>query len=61
VQVFENKFHEYSRSWKDQVMRNAAVCRLHFALDASKTRHTLTLHGIDPGQMVQRVVIINEK
>ena len=61
VQVFENKFHEYSRSWKDQVMRNSAVCRLHFTLDPAKTRHTLTLHGIDPGQMVQRVVIINEK
>ena len=57
VQVFENKFIEYDRTWKDQVMRNAAICRLRFALDASKPSHTVTLHGIDPGQMVQRVVI----
>ncbi len=56
VQVFENKFKEYDRTWKDQVMRNGAVCRLHFAIDKTKHRHTLNLKG-DPGQMVQRVII----
>ena len=56
VQVFENKFKEYDRTWKDQVMRNGAVCRLHFAVDKTKPRHTLKLKG-DPGQMVQRVII----
>ena len=56
MQVFENKFKEYDRTWKDQVMRNGAVCRLHFAIDRTKSRHTLNLKG-DPGQMVQRVII----
>ena len=56
VQVFENHFQEYSRSWKDQVMRNGAVCRLRFAIDPSRSRHQLRLVG-DPGQMVQRVII----
>ena len=66
IQVFENKFKEYDRRWKDQVMRNGAVCRLRFATPPSAlttqplkpvTRHTLTLHGIDPGQMVQRIIV----
>ena len=57
IQVFENSFKEYDRSWKDQVMRNGAMCRLHFAIDKKQAVHSLTLHGIDPGQMVQRVVI----
>ena len=57
MQVFENRFKEYDRTWKDQVMCNGAVCHLRFALDKSKTSHTITLHTIDPGQMVQRVMI----
>ena len=57
VQVFENKFKEYDRTWKDQVMRNGIASRLRFAIDPSKPTFTLTLHGIDPGQMVQRVII----
>ena len=35
-QTFENKFKEYDRNWKDQVMRNGAPCRLRFAVDRSK-------------------------
>jgi hypothetical protein len=57
MQVFENKFKEWGRSWKDQVMRNGVGCRLRFAVDASLATHTLTLYGIDPGQMVQRIVV----
>jgi hypothetical protein len=57
MQVFENKFKEYDRTWKDQVMRNGIGCRLRFAVDKKKARHEVTLHGIDPGQMVQRIVI----
>ena len=56
-QVFENKFKEYSRSWKDQVMRNGAVCRLRFAVDKSRTSHTIRFQAVDPGQMLQRVII----
>ena len=56
-QVFENKFEEYSRTWKDQVMRNGAVCRLRFAVDKSKSSHTIRFTAKEPGQMLQRVVI----
>ena len=56
VQVFENKFKEYDRTWKDQVMRNGAIGRLRFAVDKTKPLHTLNLKA-DPGQMVQRVIV----
>jgi hypothetical protein len=56
-QIFENKFKEYSRSWKDQVMRNGAVCHLRFRVDSSKPFHTISFQAIDPGQMLQRIII----
>ena len=56
-QVFENKFAEYSRSWKDQVMRNGAIGKLRFAVDPSKPSHTIRFKALDPGQMLQRVII----
>ena len=56
-QVFENQFKEYSRSWKDQVLRNGIACRLRFPIDHSKASHTLTFRAIDPGQMLQKVII----
>jgi len=56
-QVFENKFKEYSRSWKDQVMRNGATCRLRFAVDKSKASHTIRFTAEEPGQMLQRAII----
>ena len=57
VQVFENKFAEYSRSWKDQVMRNGAVCHLRFRVDKTKPSHTIRFQAVDHGQMLQRVII----
>jgi hypothetical protein len=56
-QVFENAFAEYSRSWKDQVMRNGVACRMRFAIDQQKGAHTITFKALDPGQMLQRVII----
>ena len=56
-QVFENKFAEYSRSWKDQVMRNGIGCRLHFAIDKQAAQHTITFKALDPGQMIQKVIL----
>ena len=56
VQVFENKFKEYDRTWKDQVMRNGIACRMRFALDKSRNSHRLQLQG-DAGQMVQRIIV----
>jgi len=56
-QVFENQFKEYSRTWKDQVMRNGVSCRMHFAVDKSKHRHTVTFRALDEGQMLQQLII----
>ena len=56
-QVFENKFAEYSRSWKDQVMRNGIGCRLHFAIDKQAAQHTIIFKALDPGQMIQKVIL----
>lgn len=56
-QLFENVFKEYDRTWKNQVMRNGAVCRLCVAIDKTKPSHTICFKAIDPGQMLQRVII----
>jgi hypothetical protein len=56
-QVFHNQFREYDRSWKDQVMRNGIACRFRFPILRQLTSHTLTFSAIDPGQMLQRVII----
>ena len=57
AQTFENKFQEYSRTWKDQVMRNGAVCRLRFSIDKGKASHVIRFTGLDSGQMLQRVIV----
>lgn len=56
-QIFENKFAEQSRIWKDQVLRNGAKCRMRFAVDKSRSSHTLSFFSSDSGQMIQRVII----
>lgn len=56
-QVFNNLFSEYSRLWKNQVLRNEASCHLRFAVDPQKKNHTITVISGDPGLMVQRITI----
>jgi hypothetical protein len=56
VQVFENKFKEYDRTWKDQVMRNATIGRLRFAVDSHRETSLLKIQA-DPGQMIQRIIL----
>lgn len=56
-QVFNNTFKEYSRTWKDQVMRNGAICKMRFVVDVSKASHTIRFSTGDAGQMIQRVII----
>jgi|LAHS01.1.fsa_nt_gb hypothetical protein len=56
-QMFENKFKEYDLTWKNQVLRNGAPCRLQFSIDKSKPSHTVTFHALDDGQMLQKVII----
>lgn len=55
-QVFENKFKEYDRTWKDQVMCNGIMCRLRFAVDQQRETNCLRIQA-DPGQMIQRIII----
>lgn len=56
-QVFDNKFVEYGKSWKDQVLRNGAVAHLKFAIDKSKPAHTLSFICGDAGMMIQKVIV----
>lgn len=56
-QVFDNRFKEYGKSWKDQVLRNGAVCHLKFSIDKYKGFHSLLFLCGDPGQMIEKVVI----
>lgn len=56
-QVFDNKFKEYSKTWKDQVLRNGAVARLAFPIDRTKPSHTLAFICGDAGMMVQKVIV----
>ncbi len=56
-QIFNNEFKEYGLSWKSQVLRNAAVARLKFNIDRSKSSHSLSLICGDSGMMVQKVIV----
>ena len=57
AQVFDNRFKEYDRTWKDQVMRNGATGRLRFTVDKQKVSHTIRFTANDGSQMLQRVII----
>ncbi len=48
---------EWSPQWKENVLRNSAVAVVKFPVDKTLSHHTLTIRGIDPGAMVQRVVL----
>jgi hypothetical protein len=56
-QIFENKFKEYGRSWKDQVMRNGKAGHMRFAIDKRKQQHQITFKALDPQQIVQKIII----
>ena len=55
--VCENRFVEYARSWKDQVLCNGVEAVVRFPLDPEKEQHTLRLRAVDEGQMVQRIIL----
>lgn len=48
---------EWSPQWKENVLRNSTVAVVKFPVDKTLSHHTLTIRGIDPGAMVQRVVL----
>ncbi len=53
--VCENRFVEYDDSWKSQVMANRKEFVVTLPLDSSRSVHTLSLHIVDPGQIVQKI------
>ena len=53
--VCENRFTEWSHSWKLQVLENRKDFTLSFPIDRTKARHTLSLIIGDPGQMIQKI------
>ena len=55
--VLENSFVEYGENWKDQVLQNGVEAVVRFDIDASAGKHTLRLKAVDPGQIVQKIVV----
>ncbi len=56
MKIAENKFKEFSSTWRDQVLQNGAVTVLDFQVKKSK-KHTISFVCQDAGVMIQRVVI----
>ncbi len=55
--VVENPFKEYEERWKRQVMINGKYSTVRLPLDTTRRTHTLRLHTIDEGQIIERVII----
>jgi hypothetical protein len=55
AQILENRFKEWGREWKIQVLENSKEFVLTLPLDKSRQNHTVTLSIIDPGQIIQRI------
>lgn len=53
--VCENKFEEWSYTWKLQVLENRKDFIISLPIDCSRKQHVLTLIVGDPGQMVQKI------
>ncbi len=53
--VCENKFQEWSASWKRQVLENRRDFTIVFPLDKKRRNHTVSLIIGDPGQLIQRI------
>ena len=53
--ICENKFAEYGESWKSQVLENRKEFVVTLPLDSLRDIHTLSLHIVDPGQIVQKI------
>lgn len=53
--ICENRFIEWSREWKIQVLENRKEFVLTFPVSDLTTRHKLILSIVDPGQIVQSI------
>lgn len=48
---------EWSRQWKDNVLRNSALSTVTLPVSSETEIHTIKLRSIDPGVIIQRIVI----
>jgi hypothetical protein len=55
-QVMDNKFSEFSRTWKNQVLQNGAEVTAVFPITKAR-KHTISFICGSPGVMIERVVI----
>lgn len=51
----ENKFIEWGKDWKVQVLENRKEFVATLPLDKSRAKHHLTLSIVDPGQIIQKI------
>lgn len=59
--ICENRFVEYGESWKSQVLENRKEFVVTLPLDSLRNTHTLSLHIVDPGQIVQKITYRENK
>ena len=55
--ICENRFQEWSREWKIQVLENRKEYVADFPLDSRRSQHVITLSIVDPGQIVQKITV----
>ena len=53
--TLENKFKEWGREWKIQILENRKDFVLTLPLDKARGQHVITLSIVDPGQIVQKI------
>ncbi len=56
--ICENRFQEWGRDWKIQVLENRKEFVLTLPLERNRYNHTITLSIVDPGQIVQKITVL---
>ena len=56
-QIAECLPKEYGEEWKDNVLRNGAVFKGKYIVDLTEKTHKLRLSLIDPGMIIERIII----
>ena len=55
--ICENKFQEWGREWKIQVLENRKEFVVTMPLDRGADEHFITLTIVDPGQIIQKITV----
>ncbi|MDE6696294.1 MAG: glycosyl hydrolase 115 family protein [Muribaculaceae bacterium] len=56
-QILEYIPEEWSSQWKENVLRNSALSFVAFPLSPNSDIHTMKIRSIDPGLVIQRIVV----